>query len=435
MIRQLRKQFILVAMLSVFSVLAVIVGSLNAAAFGNVISRADGILELLSENDGHFPDNFPGPVKPVFEDTFGSREMEKPWDWKFFREPERGFGWSPETPYDTRFFSVRLNEEGEIVAVDTGRIAAVETEGAAAYATQVWTEGKKKGFLESYRFLRQDVAGSRDCRIIFVDCGQELDACRSLAFTSLVVSLLGMLAVFVLVLFFSRKVFAPVEQSYIRQKRFVTDASHELKTPLTIISANVDILELEGQENQWTASIRKQVKRLGSLTEQMVTLSRLDEEEKLVCTLCSLSELAEETAAVFAPLAQARGKKLTAEIAPNLTCKGDEEKLRQMLSLLLDNALKYASEQGEIRLKLAPAKKGGRVCLTVWNTVDRQQGMEPGSQNLLFERFYRPDASRCSRTGGSGIGLSIVKAIVEQHHGRITAGSDDGTSILFTIYL
>jgi signal transduction histidine kinase len=328
---------------------------------------------------------------------------------------------------------VLLNQKGDAISVDTGRIAAVQTEEAITYAQSIWSGEKEKGFVQNYRFLRQQVEGSSECRIIFVDCGNELSSFRTLALSSLGMSLLGATAVFVLVMIFSRKVFVPVEESYARQKQFVTDASHELKTPLTIISANVDILEMEGQENQWTASIRNQVKRLRRLTEQMVTLSRMEEEDKLQLTECRLSELAAEAAAVFEPLAKAQDKKLTLEIEEVPVCKGDEEKLRQMLSLLLDNALKYTPEQGEICLKLEPAKKAGRARITLWNTVAEESGITPGRQDMLFERFYRPDASRSSKTGGSGIGLSIVKTIVERHHGKISAVSEDGHSIRFVI--
>lgn len=432
MIRKLRRNFIIVAMCSMFAVLAVIVGSLNAASYRGTVRRADRILEMLAENDGHFPDNFSGKRQPAG----GKEHPADVQDKGVF--PGTFAGLSPETPYDTRFFSVRLNERGEVVSVDTGRIAAVETEGAMAYAAQIWEQGKTRGLLGDYRYLRQRIEGTGDVRILFVDCKKELDAFRGLAATSVGVSFLGILAVFLLVLFFSRKVFVPVEESYVKQRRFITDASHELKTPLTVISANVDILEMEGEGNQWTASIRNQVKRLHGLTEQMVMLSRLEEESEPLFTACRLSELAEETAAVFEPLARAGEKKLTVEIEEGIICNGDEDNLRQMLSLLLDNALKYTSRQGEIRLKLEMQKgtrKDGRVCLTVWNTVDEESGIVPGRQDALFERFYRTDASRNSRTGGSGIGLSIVKTIVERHRGTITAESEDGRSICFTIIL
>ncbi|MCM1111624.1 MAG: HAMP domain-containing histidine kinase [Muribaculum sp.] len=433
MIRQLRKKFILVAMGSLFVVLAVIVGSLNAAGYYGTVERADRILNMLAENEGHFPDDYPGRKQTFPEEReLSGGTSHSP---RVFKESGMFRGLSPETPYDTRFFSVRMDGQGTVISVDTGRIAAVETAEAMAYAEEVWTSGRKSGFLENYRFLNQRREGTQECRVIFVDCGRELNSVRNLLFTSIGVSALGMLAVFVLVLVFSRRVFAPVEESYVKQRRFVTDASHELKTPLAVISADVDILELEGQRNQWTDSIRNQVKRLGGLTEQMVALSKLEEEEKPVLTRCCLSQIAEETAALFAPLAQAQEKKLSLEIREGIYCMGDAGKLGQMLSLLLDNALKYASAQGEIRLTVETVKKGGRARIVVWNTVGEESGIAPGRLDMLFERFYRPDASRNSGIGGSGIGLSIVKAIAKQHGGKVAAESADGKSVAFEVWL
>lgn len=432
MIRQLRKQFISVAMCSMFAVLAVIVGSLNVASYVGIVRRADRILGMLAENEGRFPDDY--SRREQMPEGGRAKAGHKPTP-EIFGVHGAFQGFTPETPYDTRFFSVRLDEKGEIVSVDTGRIAAVETGDAIQYAQEIWKERRASGFVGSYRYLNQTAGEGSGDRIIFVDCGKDLMVFRNLVFTSVGVSLFGLLAVFVLVFIFSGKVFAPVEESYRKQKRFITDASHELKTPLTVISANVDILELEGRESQWTASIRNQVKRLGRLTEQMVQLSGLEEEEKPVFAPCDLSEIVSETAAVFEPMVCAGGKRLSMEVEEGVVCQGDGDKLRQMIELLLENALKYASAQGEIRLSLKCVKKGGRARLLVWNTVEEGSGIVPGNLDMLFERFYRLDASRNSGTGGSGIGLSIVKAIVRQHGGRITAKSEDGKSIGFEVLL
>lgn len=431
MIRQLRKQFIIVAMCSMFAVLAVIVGSLNVASYVGIVRRADGILGMLAENEGRFPDDY--SRREQMSGGGRNKAGHKPTP-EIFGVHGAFQGFTPETPYDTRFFSVRLDEKGEIVSVDTGRIAAVETGDAIRYAQEIWEQQKTAGFVGNYRYLNQTADGAGD-RIIFVDCGKDLMVFRNLVFTSVGVSLFGLFAVFVLVLIFSGKVFAPVEESYRKQKRFITDASHELKTPLTVISANVDILELDGRESQWTASIRNQVKRLGRLTEQMVQLSGLEEEEKPVFAPCNLSELVSETAAVFEPMVCAGGRRLSMEVEEGVVCQGDGDKLRQMIELLLENALKYASAQGEIRMSLKCVKKGGRARLLVWNTVEEGSGIVPGNLDMLFERFYRLDASRNSGTGGSGIGLSIVRAIVRQHGGKITAKSEDGRSVSFEILL
>ncbi len=430
MIRQLRKQFIIVAMCSMFAVLAVIVGSLNVASYVGIVQRADRILSMLAENEGRFPDDY--SRREQMSEGGRTKTGHKPAP-EIFGVHGAFQGFTPETPYDTRFFSVRLDEKGEVVSVDTGRIAAVETGDAIQYAQEIWKERRVSGFVGSYRYLNQTAGEASGERIIFVDCGKDLMVFRNLVFTSVGVSLLGLLAVFVMVFSFYGKVFEPVEENYRTQKRFITDASHDLKTPLTVISANVDILELEGRENQWTASIRNQVKRLGRLTEQMVQLSGLEEEEKPVFAPCDLSEIVSETAAVFEPMVCAGGKRLSMEVEEGVICQGDGDKLRQMIELLLENALKYASAQGEIWLSLKCVKRGGRARLLVWNTVEEGSGIVPGNLDMLFERFYRLDASRNSGTGGSGIGLSIVKAIVRQHGGRITAKSEDGKSISFEV--
>lgn len=432
MIRRLRRKFIIVAMCSMLAVLAVMVCIMNVSSYRSMVARADRILQMLADNGGHFPTDL--------HDNMRDKNMrpDKSPNGQFFPRDilaeDRAFI-SEETPYDTRFFSVKLDPDGSVVSVDTGRITAVKTEDAITYAREIYAKGKTKGFLDGYRFINQVTEDGDYNRIIFVDCGKELDSFHRLLRNSAGASLLGTFAVFVLVLIFSKRVFKPVEESYVKQKRFITDASHELKTPLTIISANVDLLEMEGEESQWTQSIRNQVSRLRHLTEQMVTLSRLEEEEKPVLEKCDLSDIVAEITENFEPLAMSKGKQLTKEITEGLTCMAEKEKLGQLVSLLLDNALKYASEKGAIRVTLTPAKKGGRSCLSVWNTVGEESGIQAGNQDVLFERFYRTDSSRNSGTGGSGIGLSVVKAIVERYGGKITAKSEDGKSIAFQVVI
>jgi signal transduction histidine kinase len=223
----------------------------------------------------------------------------------------------------------------------------------------------------------------------------------------------------------------PIAESYEKQRRFITDASHEIKTPLAIIEANTEVIEMDNGESEWTDSIRNQVKRLTGLTEKLVFLSRMEEEDNpLTMVDFSLSDAVSETAQSFEAVAAAQQKTLTSEIEPRITYHGDEASLRQCVSLLLDNAMKYSTENGAIRLTLS--RSGKNITLTLWNSA---QGLTPGKQDILFERFYRPDSSRSRQTGGSGIGLSVAQAIVLAHKGKINARSDDGVSILFTITL
>lgn len=408
MIKNLRKKFILVSMCSMLAVLLGIVGGVLTAGYQRMTERTDRVLEMLAENNGEFP-----------VADMERRLPEKP------DRKEKTPHLSPEVPYETRYFSVTFDEAGTVLETQTGNVAAVQEEDAETYGEAVWKKGKTKGFYGSYRYLIRKEAEPMG---IFVDCSRELDSFYVLLRASILLSLLGSSMVFLLVLFFSRRVFRPVAESYEKQKQFITDAGHELKTPLTIIDANTEVLEMTGGENEWTASIRKQVKRLTKLTQQMVALTRMEEGngQKEMCMLC-ISQVIEEAAEPFCQVAENEGKKLLLSIEPGIQGKANEMLLYQLVSLLLDNALKYSLPESSISLTFR--KKGKRAELVVSNETDM---VSKGDLDILFERFYRTDASRNSETGGSGIGLSVAKAIVQMHKGRIHAASIDGKQITFT---
>ena len=441
MIQKLRKQFILVAMCSTMAVLLIIIGSLNIANYWSRIQQTDEILSILSSNNGKFPDMFgqkrmdrdeEPPQPPKGGKKLGMMEFG----------PNGLYRFSREIAYETRFFSVTLDENGETQDLDLGMIAAIEEDTAKEYAAYVLKQyqksGKTKGFLDGYRYLV--IQNDSTCQIIFVDCATDLQEIKKVVIYSFSTSALGLLAVFFLVLFFSKKVFLPVEESYRKQRQFITDASHELKTPLTIISANVEVMEMESEESKWSRSIKKQIDRMVGLVEQMVTLSRMDEQNDLEKEIFSMSDAVKDTADFYYPVAESSGKELDVDIADGISYQGNEKQIRQMVGLILDNCMKYAavpgSEDGsnqEIqeqhpRIRLTLKQKGKKIELIVWNTVSE---IGVGDQNILFERFYRLDRSRNSEKGGSGIGLSIVKSIVEAHKGKISAYSKDGKSIEF----
>lgn len=386
-------------------------------------------------------------------------------------------GISPESQFDTRYFTVTINSKGEVENIDTSKIASVSSENAAEYAKKLWKSGKKgdgkSGFAESCKYLTVDEDGST--MYIFLSCQRELLTIRAYILASVGISVFGLVVVFIMIYFFSGKILKPVSESYEKQKRFITDASHEIKTPLTIIDANTEVIEMMEGENEWTSSTRKQVARLTSLTEKLVFLSRMDEEAtKLEMLEFSLSDAILDTAEPFKAVAGTKGKKLTIDVTDKILYTGDEKTIRQLISILLDNAIKYSGcssasrEKGninkknldktnfnktylnkttqtqndcvttidpapEIEISLKPSGKN-RI-ITVWNTVDETANIKKGRQDILFERFYRTDTSHNSKTGGFGIGLSAAYAIVKAHKGKITAESKDGRSIKFTIVL
>ena len=212
---------------------------------------------------------------------------------------------------------------------------------------------------------------------------------------------------------------------------FIANVSHELKTPLAVINAANEVTEMETGETQWTRSIHTQTERLANLTEKLVMLSRMDEEGYAPnrAPFC-ISDAVKETAESFEAIARHKNREYTVNVAPGLRYDGDENAIRQLCGLLIDNAMKYSDEGGQIGVTLQ--KNGKHLELQVENTTP---GIEKGDRSILFERFYRADASRNSATGGYGIGLSVAKAIVTAHKGKITAYSPDGKRILFTALL
>ena len=421
MIKKLRRKLITACMLSLAVVLLVILGGVNLVSYQKVVDDADTVLSLLAANGGVFPkshqDQGERPeegVPPVLgkKDPFAPRIL------------------SPETPYESRFFSVVLGEDGQVLETDMDQIAAVDREEAAAYAQGVAQSGRDAGFWGNYRYLLSQEEGVS--RVIFLDCGRSLSSFRSTLLASVALSLLGLLAVLVLLLILSHRIVRPVAESYEKQKQFITDAGHELKTPMTIISADADLLEMECGENQWLTDIRRQAQRLTGLTNDLIYLSRMEEEQpKLQVIQFPLSDLAEEMAQSFAAPAQSQGKELEVSVQPMLSCTGDEKAIRQLISILLDNALKYSPQGGKLALKLE--KQGRGVLLTVSNTT--AQPMERDKLSHLFDRFYRTDQSRSSQTGGYGLGLSIARSIVLAHKGKIRAESPDGTSLSVAVTL
>lgn len=403
MIRKLKTKLILLCMASLFALLAVIVAGMNLLNYRAVVDEADSILSLLSQNKGEFPE------------LGGMRDDRFPPDM------------SPELPYESRYFSVLLTDSGEVIHTETSRIASVDPATAIRYAEQVFSGNEHRGFADRFRFVRQNEANA--VRITFLDCGRMMDSFYTFLFASLVMAAIGLVIVFFPVLFFAERIVRPIAESDRKQKQFITDAGHEMKTPLTIIHANADILEMELGKNEWLDDIQLQTKRLTSLTNDLVCLTRMEEAERSLPMIAfPISEIVQDAAAPFRTLAQTQGKELICNIQPMLSMTGDAKTIEQLVSILIDNALKYSPAGGVIALELTRQSK--TLSLSVCNTIEVSLGKE--QLRHLFDRFYRADPSRNSETGGHGIGLSVAKAIVTAHNGRIQAEMQDAHTFRIT---
>lgn len=413
MIKKLQRKFVAVAMLSLFIVLLIIIGTVNILNYTRMADDAQRTINILKENDGSFP-------KPDMKPGHG-KEMFK--------------GMSPEAPYESRYFSVLMDGSGNVSTIDTGKIAGTDTDEAAEYAEKVLECGRTSGFMGQYRFGVKDK--DNGTLIIFLYCGRELSNFRAVLLISVGISFVGMLAVFLLLIFFSGRIVKPVSESYEKQKRFITDAGHEIKTPLTIIDADAELVGLDCGENEWLEDIRKQTKRLTALTNDLIYLAKMEEGQKNSTKIeFPLSDVVEETAESFRARAVNENKKLDIDIQPEITYCGDEKAIRQLVSILVDNAVKYSDGIKIISVKLegqggtSKLSKGFR--LQVFNSCEH---IEPESVKHLFDRFYRAEQSRNSQTGGYGIGLSVAKAVVDAHKGKITADTADGKSLRITVVM
>lgn len=410
MIYRLQRKFIFICTASVLAVIFLVFVLITSFSIYSMNKNLDILTDGISEGGGRFPEHF--------QDIPPKKHSQNDKNFDFI---------TTETPFSTRYFTVWFDNDGEFSRVNTDFIHSVTQAEAVSLASEMISSSRERGWMSNYRFkIFSDESGKA---IVFIDGSMN----RSQAVQSITISaavLIGCAAlVILLVVLLSKRVVKPIAESYEKQRRFVTDANHELKTPLTLILANLDIAEAELGQNEWLDDIRSEGQRMADLVEQLVALSRMDEENaRMNTSLLPLGEIVADTTADFKALAESRSKTLSSEIDTSVVYNGDEMLLRRLLSVLLDNALKYCDDGGEIFVKL---EKRSRVILTVENTYKNINDIELAH---LFDRFYRADKSR-KYIGGFGIGLSIAKAITDKHKGEISAYKKGDSCIGFKAVL
>ena len=417
MIDRLRNRFIRIATLSVAAVMMLLTVILNAANFISTDHDLRDTLTLIYENEGTIPTarraetdgGQTPPEKPEAPEAPPEQPPEAP------AEQARPSGpFTAETPYSTRYFVLRYQDDGTLTLADLANIAAVSAKDTGEYLAAAVRRGEGYGYCGQYRFFAAHIGDDRNMAI-FLDGYQAFRALKLVLVWSLAADAVCTLLVFLLVVLLSRRAIDPVVRSARQQKQFITDASHELKTPITVITTSLKVLEMDVGKQKWIDKALAQTEKLTRLVNALVTLSRMDEEQSpLHMAEFPISETVRETAESFRELAEERGHTLELSIAPDLTYRGDEYAVRQLVSILLDNAVKYALPETPIRLSLERSRRG--VVLQTENCC----GSQPIEVDRLFDRFYRGDPSR-GETGGFGIGLSIARGIAEGHRGRIFA--------------
>ena len=392
MIRRLRRRFILICTISFLTVFIVMAAAIFVTNTVRQNRRLDILADLLSENGGNFPE--PKTAAPAS-----------------FRELPDFI--NSETPFTTRFYTVTFNADGTVQSSDISYVSDISAEEAGRNAEAVLKKGKERGWYGDFRYKIYETNGTQ--HVVFISGKNHRAAAKDFMRSTFSVFGIGSLAVLGLIVLLSKLALRPAEESYRKQKQFITDANHELKTPLTLILTNVDIAESELGQNEWLDDIRTEGERMSKLVNRLVTLSRMDEEkEHDLFAEFDLSAAVSDAVSEFTELAGMCGKDMTAEITPDIRYRGNETELRQLTAILLDNAVKYCDDSGKIHTSLVLKK---HPVLSVTNTCKNVDSIQ---LDRLFDRFYREDTARTAGSG-FGIGLSIAQSITGRHKGTIQA--------------
>ena len=408
MIKKLQYQFIAVAMGSLLLVMLIVFGTINFVNLYNITSEVYTKLTFLSGTDGKMEISRNSIRKKV----------------KFI---------SDEFPYETRYFSVVVTDDGKIANISLEHIAAINRDEATRLAGQVLTRSTQYGRISTathvyaYQLTKKD---NRNSFIIFLDCTADVKTAHSFISLCTIIGLISYIAVFILVCISSKHVVQPVIKNFERQRQFITNAGHELKTPLAIISANTEVLEMMNGESEWTQSTIHQTKRMTELVNSFIRMARMEENrDNLVLEDVDLTDLTNESATSFVTLAESHGIKLTRNITDNIHLQADRNFLQELISIFLDNAVKYCDENGSIDITLSRGVRNIRLIVS----NDYADGANIDYKRF-FERFYRADASHNSGKGGYGIGLSMAQEIVSMMKGKLLVDWKKGR-IIFTVVL
>ncbi len=395
MFKSLRKKFITTAVGSVAVVIAILAVALNFINFNKLEERIDSTLLDASKSEA---------LIRIFKEDGDDLIITK----------------NSSSATDYNGFSIaKVDNFGKIIKAYRDDSLLPNQDALQDKVIEALKNGKTSGFIGSYRFLKVETNVGN--LILFLNCQRELDSNASFVTNSILISIGVIISVFILLVLVSKRVIAPIQETYIKQKQFITGASHELKTPLAIISSNADVLEMENGDSKWLQNIHNQVDRLTSLVNSLVIFSRMEEKDTVERSHFNLTEVLKSRIEDFDELANFQKKYIVTDIGYNLNYYGEKDSIIQLMDILLENAIKYAPEDSDIRVCFNKHRK--YAILKVSNKAD----VKKGDLSKVFDRFYRLDESRNSAIKGYGIGLSMAQLIAEKHKETIRAyAPEDG---------
>lgn len=432
MVKQLQKKFIISAMLAVTILLVVLIGGINVFNYLTTSNDNDRLMEMLGnsfENSTMWnadttdntqpPQSITGTQQNTADASGNQNDTGFPPQDNGTKPPDdkknNGFGRHDKNAVDSaRYAAIAIDKNSNIIRTDVTHISSLTEDEATAITEALKNNASGTGSYSSYLYRISDTrTGGRI--IILLDNGMQISSFFTVLFISVGAGIFGWLLMLLLVILLSKKTIAPVARSIEKQKQFVTNAGHEIKTPLAIILANTDAMELHNGENKWSKNIRAQTLRLSGLMQNLLMLAKMDESSaKLPMCEFDISTAAEDTVSAFIEPAALKGVMIEQDIQKGLQLNGNRDSIVQLMTVLLDNAVKYTVSGGMIRAKLSGNEKN--ITLSIANTCEPIDHPEK-----LFDRFYRGDSARTQKNGGYGIGLSVAQAIAELHKGSITA--------------
>lgn len=396
MTRTLQKKFVVTAMAAISILLLLLLGAINVANCIMVGNQIDRNLQMIAARETG------GEAAPPREDI-----------------PPRRFLEPPKNAYDTvlssNYFVVRYDPNGNITEIDVSRTSTVSEDDARERAALAYVRGWESGRDGRFRYLLQ--TSPEGSTVIFLDTSGERFSYLRVLLLSVGVGAVCWGLMLALVMFLSRRAIRPMEENIQRQKQFVTNAGHEIKTPLAIIQSNAEALELYQGESKWSRNIKEQTQRLDGLMKNLLTLARMDEGAGVTRPEeVPLSQMVEERAADFLQPMEDRSITLERAIQPDLTIRADRAQMEQLLSTLLDNSVKYTDEGGMVWVRLN--REGRQLRLSVENTCPTLPDVPP---EKLFDRFYRGNSARTQKSGGYGIGLAVARSLAQANGGSLRA--------------
>ena len=419
MMKEIRQRFIRIALLALTLAMLLVAGTINIVHLAGTVNELNTTLDYLVENENAISQEKQkkGGFQNGEGEGEGRRESITTAD-SGQQQKQKGHNHMQSTLEESRYFIAVQRTDGELfLGVGSKETDYTESE-LLSIAEGVFALDKSSGRIDNYIYRISDKEdGARVA--VFLNCESKYSEIATLAVISLSACIVGILLAWLVVFLLSNQAIRPIVENIERQKQFITDAGHELKTPLTVISANMDILSMDIGQNEWIYGTQKQVSNMRKLVNELIYLSRMDEADShLERSEFNLSNVVEDVAAPFAGMAEFNGKNLIVNAEENLTFCGDEQAVRRLISTLCENAVKHAPEDSDILISLS--RSGKNVVFSTENASKEPIGDETLAH--LFDRFYRGDESRSKEeNSGFGIGLSVARAITEKHGGSIKA--------------